>query len=192
MRPIDKANRIQMVLEAASPGRRHNPKDNGNTYVVSTQSMEIGIDASFDFLISECAPMDSLVHRFSRLDRQGDNGSKNDAKGVIFGGKHSSEDVIYGPSITATWDYLTSNSKDEMVDMGHLSDVRKDVPASCLSERTAHEAPMILDTMVENWVQTNPSPQLKHSVYPFIRGYRRTWFRGSVYHVEETSFYRDA
>ncbi len=52
-----------------------NPLERFNTsnkacIVVSTQVVEVSIDISFDIMITECAPMDSLVQRFGRINRK--------------------------------------------------------------------------------------------------------------------------
>lgn len=38
--------------------------------VVSTQVVEVSLDISFDVMITECAPLDSLVQRFGRINRK--------------------------------------------------------------------------------------------------------------------------
>lgn len=38
--------------------------------VVSTQVVEVSLDISFDLMITECAPLDSLVQRFGRINRK--------------------------------------------------------------------------------------------------------------------------
>lgn len=38
--------------------------------VVSTQVVEVSLDISFDFMITECAPLDSLTQRFGRINRK--------------------------------------------------------------------------------------------------------------------------
>lgn len=38
--------------------------------VVSTQVVEVSLDISFDLLITECAPIDSLIQRFGRINRK--------------------------------------------------------------------------------------------------------------------------
>lgn len=38
--------------------------------VVSTQVVEVSLDISFDMMVSECAPIDSLIQRFGRVNRK--------------------------------------------------------------------------------------------------------------------------
>ncbi len=38
--------------------------------VVSTQVVEVSLDISFDMMVSECAPIDSLIQRFGRINRK--------------------------------------------------------------------------------------------------------------------------
>jgi CRISPR-associated endonuclease/helicase Cas3 len=38
--------------------------------VVSTQVVEVSLDISFDIMITECAPLDSLIQRFGRINRK--------------------------------------------------------------------------------------------------------------------------
>lgn len=38
--------------------------------VVSTQVVEVSLDISFDFMITECAPIDAMIQRFGRINRK--------------------------------------------------------------------------------------------------------------------------
>ena len=40
-----------------------------NFILVATQVIEVSLDISFDFMIAECAPLESLVQRFGRVNR---------------------------------------------------------------------------------------------------------------------------
>ncbi len=41
--------------------------------VIATQAMEVSLDVSFDFMFSECAPMESLIQRVGRCNRYNEN-----------------------------------------------------------------------------------------------------------------------
>ena len=45
-------------------------KGSGPCIVVSTQVVEVSLDISFDLMITEAAPLDSLVQRFGRINRK--------------------------------------------------------------------------------------------------------------------------
>ena len=45
---------------------------NESCIVVSTQVVEVSIDISFDLMITECAPLDSMIQRFGRINRTRD------------------------------------------------------------------------------------------------------------------------
>lgn len=47
-------------------------KNNESFILVATQVIEVSLDISFDFMVTECAPIESLVQRFGRVNRYND------------------------------------------------------------------------------------------------------------------------
>ena len=88
-------------------------------FVVATQCLEVGANLDFDGMVSECASLDALRQRFGRLNRMGRD---IDARGVIVirADQTSSkiEDPIYGGALSATWNWLSSQSNGSAIDMG--------------------------------------------------------------------------
>ena len=100
MRPLDRARVLKQIETAVNPDRQ--AADSDLTIVVSTQAIEVGADFSFDLLITECAPIDSLRQRFGRLDRRGTHAdhSGETAGAVVLGVRSEMNtkkpDPIYG------------------------------------------------------------------------------------------------
>lgn len=73
----DRNEKERMLLGIDALG---NPTGNFNTsdsacIVISTQVVEVSIDISFDLMITEAAPLDSLAQRFGRINRKRSNAS---------------------------------------------------------------------------------------------------------------------
>lgn len=173
MRPLDRAEVIADVSRLVDPDSHHSSDE--PTFVIATQAVEVGADFSFDALITECAPIDSLRQRFGRLDRRGTcvqrTGSRAQAwiLGVhsTLGPKH--DDPVYGQSVRATWEELVRRvGFRSSLDVGPRSADLDEFPdeASASPER----APLLLDTHVEAWAQTNPEPIIQPDVAPFLHG----------------------
>jgi CRISPR-associated endonuclease/helicase Cas3 len=60
--------------------------------VIATQAIEVSLDISFDFMYSECAPLDSLIQRAGRCNRLDLEG---DYRFVVFPASEIARDFVY-------------------------------------------------------------------------------------------------
>ena len=169
MRPLDRARTLAAIGPAVAPDRETCDE---LTVVVATQAIEVGADFSFDALITECAPVDSLRQRFGRLDRRGRCVARTGkaAQAWILGLKSivasKKGDPIYGHAVRATWEELERRAVEGPVDVGPLALV--DFPEEASAPR--RYAPLLLDTHMDAWVQTRPEPIAQPSVEWFLHG----------------------
>jgi len=156
MRAADRRNVERGLKDAvgSNPNRASQPL----RVVVATQCIEAGADFDFDVLLTECASLDALRQRFGRLNRLG---TSQDCEGTIFARddqvKDGAEsDPIYGDALRATWTYLQTLSP---LDFGIsvLALPKRDILQTLLAPRI--QAPLLLPTHLDAWVQTSPSPQ---------------------------------
>jgi len=171
MRPLDRLDVLQKVEPYLNPDRAKT--DTPFTILVSTQAIEVGADFSFDALITECAPIDSLRQRFGRLNRRGrtqETGSC--AKAWIIGSKSlvdsSRPDPVYGEAAKFTWRYLNQRVKDNgLVDVGTIA-LKGGFPSE--TSVSIDQAPLLLKIHMDAWVQTNPEPIVQPSLDGFLHG----------------------
>jgi len=71
-RPVERDELGTELLTNAGTGTRANGRS--PCFVVSTQTIEVGLDLDFDALVTELAPVSALRERFGRLDRLGELG----------------------------------------------------------------------------------------------------------------------
>ena len=177
MRPLDREHVIEAVGALVDP-------DAGPTacadlekprFVVATQAIEVGADFSFDALVTECAPIDSLKQRFGRLDRRGTYEARAglSAQAWILGVRADVEgknpDPIYGESLRHTWTELERRcGLCDFLDVGPRSADLADFPSEAVAE--PRKAPLLLPTHIGAWVQTNPEPIVQPAVAPFLHG----------------------
>ncbi len=173
MRPIDRVRTLKAFAKAVDPDRTQSGED--LTVVVATQAIEVGADFSFDALIAECAPVDSLRQRFGRLDRRGTFSMRSGApaKAWILGVPSTlnarKPDPIYGQALRVTWEEinrLAGKNKDGLLDIGPLS--LRNFPEAATAPKP--DAPLLLRTYQEAWVQTNPEPLVQPAVSWFLHG----------------------
>ncbi|MDE0233306.1 MAG: type I-U CRISPR-associated helicase/endonuclease Cas3 [bacterium] len=176
MRPLDRLKVLDRIASSVDPDR-HDPEAE-LTIVVATQAIEVGADFSFDALITECAPVDSLRQRFGRLDRRGayHQGSGSPASAWILGVstemKSKRPDPVYESAAKETWKELQSRFGRGSFDVGLLSDDLNSFPEE--SSAPYRKAPLLLDTHIEAWTQTSPTPIVQPLLDPFLHGLGET------------------
>lgn len=173
MRPLDRQRTLDAFSGAVDPDRTGQPEE--LTVVVATQAIEVGADFSFDALLTECAPVDSLRQRFGRLDRRGDFAARTGAAapawilGVPMALNPKKPDPIYGDAARVTWEELlrlAGESPDGLVDAGPRS-LRSFPEGSSAPHR---HAPLLLPTYLDAWTQTNPEPVAAPAIDWFLHG----------------------
>lgn len=177
MRALDRVDALERIRPAVDPDN-HLPLSTTDkpTVVVATQAIEVGADFSFDALITECAPVDSLRQRFGRLDRRGTYHQRagKPAHAVIIGPKSvvavKKPDPIYGESVRVTWTELKRRADGDRVDVSSLA--LSDLPDEATAPKD--QAPLVLQTHMDAWFQTCPEPIVQPRVDHFLHGMERS------------------
>lgn len=173
MRPLDRVHILEQIATAVNPERTESDLSD-LTVVVATQAIEVGADFSFDALITECAPVDSLRQRFGRLDRRGtfEERTGAPARAWILGVKSDmtakKPDPVYGDAAKATWSELEARFGKNRFDVGPASSDLQEFFGEAFAP-TRH-APLLLNTHLEAWTQTNPQPIVQPPLDPFLHG----------------------
>ena len=170
MRPLDRIEIMDKVAPIVDPDSKQRPEE--LIAVVATQAIEVGADFSFNAMITECAAVDSLRQRFGRLDRRGTNFERTGsaASAWIIGPKSVVEskrpDPIYGESVKVTWQELEGRDKKGPITVGPSS--LQGFPKDATAPR--HQAPLLLTTHMDAWIQTNPEPKAQPPIDWFLHG----------------------
>ncbi len=194
MRPVDRQIAVDRISKHLDPDRLASssslgdnqkvdgpPKGNRSSskrpdkpiVVVATQAIEVGADFSFDAMITEVAPIDSLLQRFGRLDRRGllsaaEGYSRCWIFGVASALKPKKPDPVYGHAARQTWVDLQTLANNDPI----LVRPGANLVDQCSPEARApkQDAPLLLPTHVESWTQTNPVPVVDPGITEFLHG----------------------
>ena len=175
MRPIDREHVLAKISASVNPDRDSAPER--LTVVVATQAIEVGADFSFDALISEAAPTDSLSQRLGRLDRRGALAAQRDEParcwilGVASAMNPKRPDPVYGHAARHAWMELQSAAEDGEIDVGPGTGLLAGMSTDALAPRS--EAPLLLPTHVDAWSQTNSRPVADPPIDGFLHGKER-------------------
>ncbi len=172
MRPIDRESVLGAISLCVDPERPVPLEE--RTVVVSTQAIEVGADFSFDALISEAAPVDSLRQRLGRLDRRGTLAAQHGEParcwilGVESAMKPKSPDPVYGDAARITWEEMVARAEDGEIEVGPGTGLLERLPAAARAPRL--EAPLLLPTHIDAWSQTSPKPVVDPPINEFLHG----------------------
>lgn len=113
MRPVDRDAIMKQIEPLLSNSTKSLSKP---TYVIATQTLEVGADLDFHALVTECASLDALRQRFGRLNRVA---ARDGAEAVIVIRADQTEpskddaDPIYGNSLASTWQWLCRHAENQ-------------------------------------------------------------------------------
>src|SRR5262249_33697101 len=121
MRPVDRDAVLLRLAPLFSGSKAELARP---TVVVATQCLEVGADLDFHALVTECASLDALRQRFGRLNRVA---ARPVAEAVIViradQTEDSSDDPVYGASLSNTWQWLESKGKESGVEGANVSTI---------------------------------------------------------------------
>lgn len=132
--------------------------------VVATQTIEVGADFDFHTMFVEVASYPSVRQRVGRLNRLG---LREHARGALICVHESAkDDPVYGDTIGATWDLLSSAGGTE-VDLGIAY-----APHGTTETRpTTPDTPYLTPAIVELLAQTNPRPAIEPDIANYLHGF---------------------
>jgi CRISPR-associated endonuclease/helicase Cas3 len=169
IRPHDRDQLLDAWLPQIHADRaRHRA---GPLFVVATQTIEVGANLDFDALVTEAAPLAALRQRFGRLDRLGRRGH---SEAVIVLRQEAADPVYQGlAQDTFLWlqQHVMPLGTPGTIDFGSaaldalLARVPEPPPATPTTS-----APVLLPSLLEQWVQTSPVPHPDPDVAPFLHG----------------------
>ncbi len=167
-RPLDRERLVEGIVDDLRPGSSGHQK----SVTVATQCIEAGADITFDALLTQAAPLDSLLQRFGRLNRIG--AEVIGTAVVVADGRDigaNADDPVYGKATAATWSWLTNMSDgDNTVDFGPGS---FQMPlGSEIEEMSApkRSAATLLPAYVKAWHTTMPPGSPDPDVSLFLHG----------------------
>jgi len=189
MRPVDREDQLRELRELISTGSDRTVIDEP-IFVVSTQCIEVGADYDFDVLVTEAAPIDSLVQRFGRLNRAGrteveavghivmrGDRVKNDPQLVKDDAEFKRADPIYGNAVSYSWNWLFDQAEDGIINFGiaAFGDLTAEIDESQREKFANNDvtAPVLLPAHLDLLCQTTFDPHPNPDVSLWLHGPQR-------------------
>lgn len=139
--------------------------------LAATQTVEVGADLDFDAVVTECAPLTSLVQRFGRVHRMGEEYSSSSL--VVYCPQAHEQDPVYGGATSATWGLLQQVAKNGQVDFSQKGVKTLREQAGPEVDTPTPDVPVLLGAHVERWARTSPAPLADQPVDPFLHGFEQ-------------------
>ncbi|HEY0807868.1 MAG TPA: type I-U CRISPR-associated helicase/endonuclease Cas3, partial [Pseudonocardiaceae bacterium] len=167
MRPLDRDRILGQIEPRLRTGRNRADTDLP-TLVIATQSLEAGADFDLDALVTECAPLDALIQRFGRVDRDGQlSAHQRSATSVILAVSSDLEDdPIYGDRIARTWAWL---SEQKHPDFG-VDRLRVSAQDRHRLSSPSPRAPQLMPSHLDRWAQTSITPDADPDPSQWLHG----------------------
>lgn len=171
-RPFDRETVTREVLAHFGAARERGSTDTPSI-LVSTQAIEVGANIDVDVLVTESAPLDSLVQRFGRLNRFGI--SALDPCAIVVHLARNKPDPIYEWSADRAWQYLqqaVAHCGSDSLDVGPLAvaALLADAPSDAYATRP--QTPVLLREVLDTWTKTGPVPCPDVPVAQYLHGYK--------------------
>lgn len=185
-RPYERDQVSKEWLDRIKVGREPLADGEDRLFVVATQTIEVGANIDLDALVTECAPLSSLIQRFGRVNRVGARGERRSAI-VHAGFAHGEDDRVYGRATSETWTFLRSQAgppveattKAVSREISWSGEpVHFDIAeARRLPDRAGDRVrvelpfvPQLVGAHLERWASTSPAPYPDQSVEPYLHG----------------------
>lgn len=156
------------IVEGLRPDSPTRPK----SVTVSTQCIEAGADITFDALLTQAAPLDSLLQRFGRLNRIGKEDSV--AAVIVADGRDigkNADDPVYGTATAATWSWLAEVAGgSKTVDFGTRAFRRPPDDRIGAMSSPGRAAVTLLPAYVRAWHKTMPPGSPDPEAALFLHG----------------------
>ncbi len=165
-RPFERDVFVKQELDKIRKDK--NSPDHRKVFFVSTQCIEVGVDVSFDAIVTQIAPIDSLCQRFGRLNRTGVNKVSN-AIIIASADEISSkvDDPVYKDASAKTWKYLKSIANGKKIDFG-IKYFERPKKKELFAPKM--ETVNIFPEYVKLWTWTKPSPHPDPDPSLFLHG----------------------
>ncbi|MCL6644722.1 MAG: type I-U CRISPR-associated helicase/endonuclease Cas3 [Dehalococcoidia bacterium] len=170
VREFERERLVPAILDQFRSG---SPPPGAALSLVATQTVEVGADLDFDAIVTECAPLASLIQRFGRVRRMGKPHAATSA--VVYCPQTHDDDPVYGPATRSTRDLLEQVSSGENVDFSYRGVLQLRQAAPPGVEIEPQFIPVLLGAHVERWAQTSPLPAVDQPVAPFLHGFQRVF-----------------